>query len=101
MTIPVEKSLTAVPFVREKYGSYACYPNPAATAIFFHTDYKKDVSGTVCLYNSAGYMVKSLVVHNLKRFHLDVSGLPAGIYFLKTGGPEGQNMKPVKFVVIH
>jgi hypothetical protein len=63
----------------EREISVEIYPNPASSWLWIESE---DVIREIKLYNSLGETVMKLEIGNLE-YGLDVSGLPAGIYFIE------------------
>jgi PKD repeat protein len=97
--IIVEKSSqTAVPLFKEEV-AFTCYPNPTRNEISFRSGIKTGVKATVLIYNSSGNIVRTQKVNDLSLFHVSVSMLPSGIYFLKTSVTD-LNIQPVRFIIL-
>ena len=66
---------------QEEYSSLSLHPNPATDHIIINTDL---LSGSIEIYNMLGIKVVEQSITS-GREKIDVSGLPAGMYFLKAG----------------
>jgi len=77
------------------------FPNPTRTTLFFKTKTDLVVNGAAQLFDVNGRLVSSLNLTNqpLRQASLDVSRLPAGIYFLKITDEKGMSLAPQKVVV--
>jgi carboxypeptidase T len=73
-----ESHASSQPFVS------SCRPNPAKEEVLISYELKDNAFGTLTLYNSIGLRVQEeLTLSHKGDLHLDVSGLPAGVYFYR------------------
>jgi hypothetical protein len=77
------------------------FPNPASDYVnIVYGDNTPSSSLSVELMNSQGNCLKKVVMSDhLKSFRLDISGIPAGFYYIRLAAPKSVSVK--KVVVIH
>jgi len=75
--------------------SIRIYPNPAVNTIQVTTDDVSWVSSELVIYNQAGQRVMGVRVTG-RTFTLNISSLPAGLYFIRAGN--GKTCTPLKLI---
>lgn len=78
------------------------FPNPARTALFFKTESTAgSVDGQVQMFDALGHLVisKTVTGQPLSQWMVDVSQLPAGMYFLRVADRSGQALVAERVVV--
>ena len=71
------------------------FPNPATNDIYVESD---RVIRQVSIYNTSGIMEKMVGPDNRYTYHLDVSNLAGGLYFMKVTF-EDNTLKTMRFIV--
>lgn len=71
------------------------YPNPAASYVSVQLNDGSQVGSLLEVYNQMGQVVLAARV-TTATFHLDVSGLAGGLYFIRLGN--GVSQESLKFV---
>jgi PKD repeat protein len=100
-TLVIEKeSHTGVPEMIPEQVGIICYPNPARDLVTFRCGVRQGTQATLYLYNSSGHLVRMLKVPDLRFFRIPVSGMPAGVYFLKAVTRDNRMPQPVRFVIM-
>jgi hypothetical protein len=81
-------------------GNYQVFPNPAGDKLYLNLVLDQPANTTLGVFNTLGQQVMTERKGNLHqgahRFDFDVSGLEAGVYFLRLDSEQGRGM--VKFV---
>ncbi len=76
----------------KEVSTFAVYPNPASKLV--NVRFAKVGDYNVKIYSADGRLVKSLNMQNSAMQSIDISSLPAGIYYVKT-----DNLKTQKLIV--
>jgi hypothetical protein len=76
------------------------YPNPSSVYLNIVPGNETFPAGTILeLMTSQGIYIKSLLIGSVKSFHLDISDIPSGFYFIRLTSNESMAVK--KVVIIH
>lgn len=68
-----------------KHSAYKIYPNPASDFVVVELPDNSAIS-ELTVYSITGQQVMKVDVNSEKRIRIDLSGLPAGVYWIKNGG---------------
>ena len=81
--LSLQISRTALSIEENDNISFNIYPNPANETVWVETNVSFE-KGTIELLNTLGQVVtKHTVNQQSKKYNLDVSNIPSGIYFVK------------------
>ena len=82
----------------EKDDTVKIYPSPTSSFVTIEAEGFK----TLKVYNTTGQLVKTVDTDNASEVHIDVSAMPAGLYFIEAFDQHG-NKKPLnsKFLILN